>query len=101
MFTDEKGYSWPEALLTLAIVMLIFGTLLPHSILLRDRLEMKKISMYAAETLYVASLLNQSYGYQQGERSRGGISFEWQWREHELCVYYSVQQQRNVKCVSR
>ena len=29
---NEGGYSWPEAILTLTIVIVIFGTLLPFAI---------------------------------------------------------------------
>ena len=28
---NEGGYSWPEAILTLTIVIVIFGTLLPFA----------------------------------------------------------------------
>ena len=28
---NEEGYSWPEAILTLTIVIVIFGTLLPFA----------------------------------------------------------------------
>ena len=28
---NEEGYSWPEAVLTLTIVIVIFGTLLPFA----------------------------------------------------------------------
>lgn len=47
---NEGGYSWSEAILTLMIVMTVFGTLLPLATTMTLKLQMKKSQMYAAET---------------------------------------------------
>lgn len=96
---NEKGYSWPEAVLTLAVVMLIFGSLLPYSLRLKDQLERKKVSMYAAETLFHATFLHHSYGYQHGKRFIGNVTFEWEYTDNKLCVHYDLQGKGYDRCI--
>ena len=70
---NEEGYSWPEAILTLTIVIVIFGTLLPFASLVTSKLQMKKAHMYAAETAHRGAIYFSAYGlmgrYQSSRRS--------------------------------
>ena len=60
--SNENGYSWPESMLTLVIVTVIFGTLLPLYSHMSTRLELKKLGMHAADSAYHGAILYKSYG---------------------------------------
>ena len=66
---NEGGYSWPEAILTLTIVMIIFGTLLPLASSMTSKLQMKKAQMYAAETAFQGAIYFKAYGLMEGAPS--------------------------------
>ena len=68
---NEGGYSWPEAILTLTIVMVIFGTLLPLASTMTSKLQMKKMQMYAAETALQGAIYFKAYGLTGGCPSSG------------------------------
>ncbi|WJY28456.1 hypothetical protein [Sporosarcina trichiuri] len=97
---DETGYSWPEAILTLAVMMLIFGTLLPVSFRMMTGLESKKHEMYAKETMYQGALLHRSYGLQSGYRKEDGVLFSWTVEGTAICVSYMREQETRTVCSS-
>lgn len=97
---DESGYSWPEAILTLAVMMLIFGTLLPITFRMMAGLESKKQEMYAKETMYQGALLHQSYGLHSGYREEDGVLFSWTVDGVSVCVTYMQEQEVRKVCSS-
>lgn len=97
---NEKGYSWPESILTLVIVTVIFGTLLPFYSHLSERLEMKRLSMHASESAYHGAILYNSYGMMAGAKRIDGTIFNW-WVENEgICVAYNFIEQEFLTCNS-
>lgn len=95
---NEAGYSWPEAILTLAIMMLIFSTLLPVSFKMLVGLEDKKLEMRAKETLYQGAILFKTYGSESGLRVEDGIEYEWKATMNAVCVTYNSSKQQEVVC---
>ena len=85
---NESGYSWPEAILTLAIMMLIFSTLLPLSFRMLSGLDDKRLEMRAKETLYQGVLLYTNYGSASGLRVEDGVEYSWTAHQHSVCVQY-------------
>ncbi|MGG0642890.1 hypothetical protein ABE021_02935 [Sporosarcina gallistercoris] len=85
---NESGYSWPEAMLTLTIMVVIFSTLLPLSFRMLSGLEHKKHEMRAKETLYQGALLYKTYGISEGVRTEEGIDYEWSAENGQLCVTF-------------
>ena len=97
---DEKGYSWPETMLTLTIVIIIFGTLLPLATKLTTVLYNKEQSMRATETAYQGSILYNTYGINEGTRSVEGSSYNWLIEREAICVTYLVDDKAAIKCVN-
>ncbi len=96
---NEKGYSWPESILTLVILTVIFGTLLPLYSHMSEHLEMKRLRMHAAESAYHAAILYNSYGMMTGMLQIDGIMFEWSVESEEICVAYQFIDRKFLKCI--
>lgn len=97
---DEKGYSWPEAILTLAVLIVIFGTLLPLATKMTTTLYRKELTMHAAETAHQGAITYGAYGVSAGTRSFEGTDFDWKIRGDSVCVTYLVVDKVAEKCVS-
>ena len=97
---NDKGYSWPEALLTLTIVMVIFGTLLPFASFITSDLQAKKSGMYAAETAYQGALSYRAYGMIEGTRQVDGIAYDWMVDTDAICVSYEPADKVVRKCIT-
>ncbi|WP_318615009.1 hypothetical protein [Sporosarcina sp. YIM B06819] len=98
---NEGGYSWPEAILTLAVVMVIFGTLLPLASTMTTKLQMKKLQMYAAETALQGAIYFKAYGWLEGNRQENGIDFDWTIEGQAVCVRYKIVDKAIEKCVNQ
>ena len=96
---NEGGYSWPEAILTLTIVIVIFGTLLPFASTVTMKLQMKKVDMYAAETAYQGAIYFNAYGLEEGVRQIDGVDYDWTIAGQSVCVSYKVADKVFNKCV--
>ncbi|MCM3757010.1 hypothetical protein M3197_05850 [Sporosarcina aquimarina] len=95
---NESGYSWPEAILTLTIMMVIFSALLPLSFRMLSGLENKKHEMRAKETMYQGALLYTSYGISGGVRTEEGTEYEWTVVNNRLCVNYPTSNKTEMIC---
>lgn len=85
---NESGYSWPESILTLSIMMIIFSTLLPLSFQMLVRLDDKKREMLASETMYQGAVLFTTYGITDGVRTENDTRYVWAEENGRLCVTY-------------
>jgi hypothetical protein len=96
---NEGGYSWPEAVLTLTIVIVIFGTLLPFASIMTSKLEIKKAHMYAAETALQGAIYFKAYGLMEGIRQIDEVDYEWTIDGLSVCVSYEIVEKVFNKCV--
>lgn len=97
---NEGGYSWPEAILTLTIVMVIFGTLLPLASTMSLKLQIKKSQMYAAETALQGAIYFKAYGLLEGVRQVDSVNYDWVIEGQSVCVSYNIVNQARRKCVN-
>lgn len=98
--TNENGYSWPESILSLGIVMVIFGTLFPFYSHMSARLEMKRLEMHAVETAYHGAILHKSYGLSEGVNHIKGVSFHWSVNADSICVMYKSIETEVNRCIN-
>ncbi|HSP20861.1 MAG TPA: hypothetical protein VLQ20_00890 [Planococcus sp. (in: firmicutes)] len=75
-------------MLSLAMLFMMFGTLLPVMQQLQQSLHAKKERLIAYETLHEAAIEITGYGGAAGERKAGGTLYRWEMAE-QLCVYYN------------
>lgn len=97
---NEKGYSWPESILSLVIITVIFGTLLPFYSHLSSRLEMKRLGMHAAESAYHGAVLHNAYGMVAGTNRIEKTMYKWSVESEAICVTYNYADQEFVKCIA-
>lgn len=97
---NERGQSWPEAMLSLLVVMVVFGSLLPLGSTLTSSATEKKSAMIAAQTAYQASILFKASGQAAGRRTHEELHYDWTVSSEQICVVYETQQIENQKCVS-
>lgn len=96
---NEGGYSWPEAVLTLTIVIVIFGTLLPFATLVTTKLQLSKAQMYAVETAFQGAIYFSAYGLMEGVRRINDVDYEWTINGRSVCVSYEIVDKAYSKCV--
>ncbi|MFD1926574.1 hypothetical protein ACFSFY_00605 [Sporosarcina siberiensis] len=96
---NEKGYSWPEAMLTLLIVLIVFGTLLPLATKTTSFIHAKKQLMRAAETAYHGSILYKAYRIDSGTHTIEDLNYDWKIDDNSVCVSYLVIDKEEEKCV--
>ncbi|KXH87449.1 hypothetical protein [Sporosarcina sp. HYO08] len=96
---NEKGYSWPEAILTLGILVVIFGSLLPFASAMAVKLTDKKFAIYAAETALQATILWRLHGTIEGSRIMEGVQYDWAIVERGICVEYLAREKVERKCL--
>jgi hypothetical protein len=97
---NEKGHSLPESLLTLVIIILIFGTLLPFFYRLETSLYEKKLSMHAAEAaLFAAGNIKKLKKY-EGQITIDKVTYFWEGDENLICIRYAGIQEEKL-CVNK
>ncbi|MBD7983166.1 type II secretion system protein [Sporosarcina sp. Sa2YVA2] len=96
---NEKGYSWPESILALVVVTVIFGTLLPLYSNMAKGLEKKRVQMHATEIVYQGALLNHYYGRAIGSTLIEEVTFTWTKEGNTICVSYELLGDEVEKCI--
>lgn len=81
-------------------MFVIFGTLLPVASQITIHLHKKKFSVYAAETIYRAAIMNRAYGQTSGSRNVEGVHYDWEIDQGSICVNYELYEKEVFKCVN-
>lgn len=79
--------SFAETMVSLAIIFVLFGSLVPLMHTMHASLQLKKERVAAYETLYDAAVLHQRSAASSGSRMAEGIRFNWRMTD-QLCVEY-------------
>ncbi|MCG3089058.1 hypothetical protein [Sporosarcina cyprini] len=95
---NDKGYSWPEALLVLLLTTIIFGTLLPFATNMMVELGEKKKSMLAARTAFQGAIIHSAYGTLSGVEEVEKTAFEWSIHGTSVCVSYLSRDEEIISC---
>ena len=95
---NDKGYSWPEAMLVLLITTIIFGTLLPFASNMAGILTEKKRNMWAAKAAYAGAIIHSAYGETSGIVEEEGVSYYWSVEDRSICVSYAKRNEEVVTC---
>ncbi len=96
----EKGYSWPEAMLTLMLTMMIFGSLLPFATFMTQKLAKKKTEMIASEIALEGIINYNFHALTSGSKVVNQIRYEWRYDGDVICVAYSEFDKVSEKCIS-
>ncbi|MGI2326591.1 hypothetical protein [Planococcus sp. YIM B11945] len=96
-YLNEKGISWAETMVSLLMLFILFGSLLPIMQHMHQSLQLKKERVAAYETLHEAAKEIHSEQVRTGARTVNGVVYTWEKTEN-LCVAYTDYQnaQRDI-----
>jgi Tfp pilus assembly protein PilV len=86
----ERGFSFPESLLSLLIVYVIFTSLLPLMDRMAMNLEEEKLAAQAASVASDAVDGHHLTGAIEGSRMIGNVVFDWRMQGGGICVSYKA-----------
>lgn len=86
----ERGFSFPESLLSLLIVYVIFTTLLPLTNRMMMNLEEQKLAARAASVASDAVDEHFLTGEVEGSRLMESVVFDWRMQGGGICVSYKA-----------
>jgi hypothetical protein len=75
-------------MLSLAMVFLLFGSLLPVLQGMHESIQLKKERVFAFETMHEGAIEMQAEHSDHGTRTVDGVAYHWQMGER-LCVNYT------------
>lgn len=86
--TGERGFSFPESLLSLLIVYVIFTSLLPLTNRMMMNLEEQKLAAQAASVASDSVDGHFLTGEAEGSRIIESVVFDWRMQGGGICVSY-------------
>ncbi len=101
MYMNNKGISFVEALLTVVIIMLLTGSLIPINSQLNESLLISKLNLHVSQVAYNAAKQitggEISNGFEMIERT----DYRWTFDGQKLCVNYEFFEEVKMKCFTR
>ncbi|WP_019414938.1 hypothetical protein [Paenisporosarcina sp. TG20] len=94
---NEQGFSFVESILTVSIIFLLFGSLIPFTNHMKLQLEEKRIALHIAITKNQASTSIKN-GHLFGEVILNDVKYSWEWNFPTLCVKYIFFEESNESC---
>ncbi|MET1014475.1 MAG: type II secretion system protein [Paenisporosarcina sp.] len=94
---SERGYSFAETMLTLTVVMVIFGVLLPLSYHMIAKLNEQKVEVHLAYTSHQAAI-ERGKGIFIGNRIVEEVNYSWKWEGKVLCIDYTREKYTYQSC---
>lgn len=96
---NERGFSWPEAITSLAILLLITSVLIPMVQQLANSLEAKKRSYHASLVMHEATKNYIATGEQMGVTNIESIDYFYEITSQEICVLFDGIREVERKCI--
>lgn len=98
---NNKGVALVETLLTVVIVLVITGSLIPITYQLKATLYNKKLELHASETALEAAKLVKSRLAISGTNSIDQNDYQWTFDGMQICVQFNNLSGERVKCISQ
>lgn len=97
---NESGISLVETLLTLAILMLLCGSLIPLHSHLNQTLHESKLELHASEVAYQGAQQVAAGGVKEGTLTIDGVLYHWEYQDSSICVTFPNVEGAKQKCIS-
>ncbi|MFC7684727.1 hypothetical protein [Ureibacillus sp. GCM10028918] len=98
---NSKGIAFVETLLTVVIVLVITGSLIPLTYQLKTTLYNQKLELHASETALEAAKLIKSQTVFSGTKSIDQNEYQWTYDGEQICVQFNNLSGERVKCINR
>ena len=96
-----KGIAFVETLLTLAIILVITGSLIPLSYQLKTTLYNQKLELHASEAALDAARQIKAQSKHTGAQTIEQNEYQWTYDGEHICVQYQNLSGEQVKCINR
>ena len=96
-----RGIAFVETLLTLAIILVITGSLIPLSYQLKSTLYNQKLELYASETALEAAKQIKAQLRFSGVKTIEKNEYQWTYDGEQICVQFQNLSGEQVKCINR
>ncbi|MCM3389931.1 hypothetical protein M3649_17575 [Ureibacillus chungkukjangi] len=96
-----KGIAFVETLLTVAIILIIAGSLIPLSYQLKSSLYNQKLELHASETALDAAKQIKAQSKIAGSKTIELKEFHWTYDGEQICVQFENLSGEQVKCINR
>lgn len=93
--------SFVESCLSLVILFLIVGSIIPLSYKLKITLFEYKLEYHASEVALNAAKTILYTGQTIGSKTIDGIQYDWYYNGDEICVTYEKFNEKEKKCINR
>ena len=97
---NEKGASYIESCLAVAILFTIIGIIVPIQTSLQRTLQFEMLQVHVTEAAMNGALMYKYYQETSGDFRINGQSFYWTYNEGEVCVHYEWDGEVSVRCIS-
>lgn len=98
---NNKGISFVETLLTVVIILILTGSLIPLSSQLHKTLFVKKIDLHVSQVAYNAAKQIADIGTYTGSESIDNINYQWSFDGQKLCVNYELFNEVERRCFTQ
>lgn len=98
---NHKGMSFAETCLSVFILMVLFGSLIPFSYHLKTSILYKKLDYHASEVALEAAKIVKDVGQTKGTKIIDHVQYDWEYNGGEICVTYRKIDVTERKCISR
>ncbi|SOC27375.1 hypothetical protein SAMN05880501_12211 [Ureibacillus xyleni] len=98
---NSKGVTFIESLLTIAIVFIITGTLVPLSYQMYSTLSNNKMELHASITAYEAAKKILYEGSYSGVMNIENNAYQWRYEATKICVEFTNLLGERTKCINQ
>ncbi len=98
---NTRGIAFVETLLTVVIVLIITGSLVPLSYQMRTTLQNEKLELHASETALEAAKMIKAQAINSGIVSIDQNEYHWSFDGEAICVQFHNLNGEQVKCINR
>ena len=93
----NQGFSFVETILTVSILFIVFGTLLPLTNQMTLQLAEKRLELHVAIAKNQAATALQN-GTISGVVNLDAVDYSWSWSHPSLCVNYVFFEENHESC---
>lgn len=98
---NNKGVSFVETLLILAILLILSSTIVPLSAKLNESLYVRKLDLHVSQVAYNAAKQVSHLKISHGSEILDDKRYYWTFDGYKLCVNYYLSEKVQMKCFSQ
>lgn len=98
---NNKGISFIETLLSISILFVITGSLIPLSYQLKSTLYNKKLELHASETALEAAKRIRYQNESIGVKIIDNVEYVWHFDGQQICIEFTNLNGERKKCINQ